>query len=214
MAEGENRFGCKPFSWADFPYVYSTESQAENLPEVSLFILVDRGQCSNPTKIRNIETFGGAIGLIADYTEEDVQDFVMVDYGGAGHSLVTPGFMIDYFSSRQLKEALTAGANVIVRASLTISKPDNEIQIGILFSSSLDLDAASMQSFTELALESAKTRQKALLDFRIHTFSCPFCPDMVIEENCVSNGDYCAFFPKQSDYEQEMLDPEDYEMDN
>lgn len=112
---------------------------------------------------------------------EDEADIVMVDYGGAGHSLVTPGFMIDYFSALQLKDALTAGANVIVRASLTISKPDNEVEIGVLLSSSLDLDAASMQSFTKLALESAKTRQKALLDFHIHTFACPSCPDQVLE---------------------------------
>lgn len=109
---------------------------------MALFILVERGQCSNPTKILNIERFGGAVGLIADYTPEDLESFWMVDFGGAGHNLVTPGFMIDYFSALQLKEALQMGTNVIMRASLTISKPDNEVQIGILLSSSLDFGAA------------------------------------------------------------------------
>lgn len=153
--------------------MYSSESEVDTVPGVVLFILVDRGHCSNPTKIRNIELFGGAIGLIADYTPEDVDDFVMVDFGGAGHSLVTPGFLIDYFSASLMKDALKMGADVIVRASLTISKPDNEVEIGILLSSSLDLDSTQMKSFAELAMESAKTRRKPLLDFHIHTFSCP-----------------------------------------
>ena len=142
-------------------------------------MLVDRGQYSNPTKVRNIENFGGAVALIADYMPETLEDFVMVDYGGAGHSLVTPGFMIDYFSASLIKQVLKIGADVVMRASLTIAKPDNEIEIGLLYSSSLDLDSQSMQSFTHLALESAKTRKKALLDLHIHTFGCPYCPKQI-----------------------------------
>lgn len=101
-----------------------------------------------------------------------------------------------------------------MRASLTIAKPDNEVEIGLLYSSSLDLDSESMNSFTHLALESAKTRQKALLDLHIHTFACPYCPEEIRETNCLSNGHYCAFFPKVDDLQQELMDPEDYETDN
>ena len=126
--------------------------------------------------MRNIENFGGAIALIADYVREDEDKIVMMDYGGAGHSLVTPGFMIDYTSGNALKKALKDAQVVVIRASLTIAKQDNEIQVGILYSSSLDLDSSSMQSFTTLALESAQSRQKALLDLHIHTFSCTVCP--------------------------------------
>ena len=149
--------------------------------------------------MRNIENFGGAVALIADYMPETLEDFVMVDYGGAGHSLVTPGFMIDYFSASLIKQVLKIGADVVMRASLTIAKPDNEIEIGLLYSSSLDLDSQSMQSFTHLALESAKTRKKALLDLHIHTFGCPYCPKQIRQANCLSDGKYCAFFPKVGD---------------
>ena len=103
--------------------------------------MVDRGRCSNPTKVRNVENFGGAIALIADYKPEDVNSFVMTDYGGSGHSLVTPGMLVDYFSSLQIKMVLEQNADVIIRASLTIAKPDNSVEIGLLYSSSLDLDA-------------------------------------------------------------------------
>ena len=85
--------------------MYSSDAPQESLP-LALFVLVDRGRCSNPTKVRNIENFGGAVALIADYRPESMEDFVMVDYGGAGHSLVTPGFMIDFFSASLIKQCL------------------------------------------------------------------------------------------------------------
>jgi len=62
-------------------------------------VLLRRGRCSNPTKIRNVENFGGTVALIADNYDEDMSELVMTDYGGAGHSLVTPGFMIDHDSA-------------------------------------------------------------------------------------------------------------------
>ena len=92
---------------------------------MALFVIVDRGHCPNPTKVRNIENFGGAVALIADYLPENVEDIVMVDYGGAGHSLVTPGFMVDFYSASQIKMVLEQGGQVVIRASLTIAKPDN-----------------------------------------------------------------------------------------
>ncbi len=88
-----------------------------------------------------------------------------------------------------------------MRASLTIAKPDNEIEIGLLYSSSLDLDSNAMQAFTTMAKESAQSRHKALLDLHIHTFGCSICPPAIKEEACVSDGKYCAFFPKVGDFE-------------
>lgn len=61
-----------------------------------------------------------------------------------------------------------------------------------------------------MALESAKTRHKALLDLHLHTFSCLGCPEEIRETQCVSKGKYCAFYPKIGDFEQVLLDPEDF----
>ena len=68
--------------------------------------MVDRGQCSNPTKVRNVENYGGAIALIADYKPEDTESIVMTDFGGSGHSLVTPGMMIDYTTLEKIRMVL------------------------------------------------------------------------------------------------------------
>ena len=71
--------------------------------------------------MRNIENFGAAVALIADNKAEDMDDLVMVDFGGNGHSLVTPGFMVDYDSATKIKETLTEGKEVVMRASLNIA---------------------------------------------------------------------------------------------
>ena len=174
----------------------ATFSSDEEQTPMSRFIMVRRGHCSNPTKVRNIENFGGALALIADYYEEDMSDVIMTDYGGAGQSLITPAFMIDYKSSQLIEDAVKSGKEVIMRASLTIGKPDDQMKIGLLYSSTLDLNSESMNSFADLAWESVKNRHKPILDLHIHTFACPSCPQAIKESNCVSDGNYCAFFPK------------------
>ena len=76
-------YGCEPLNWGDFPQLYSTETEQDSRP-LSLFVLLERGQCSNPVKVRNVENFGGAVALIADYKEENVNDLIMTDYAGSG----------------------------------------------------------------------------------------------------------------------------------
>ena len=71
--------------------------------------------------MRNIENFGAAVALIADNKAESMEDVVMVDYGGNGHSLVTPGFMIDFNTGTKIKQFLKSGKEVVMRASLDIA---------------------------------------------------------------------------------------------
>ena len=77
---------------------------------------MERGHCSNPTKVRNVENFGGAVALIADYKEEDVDALVMSDFQGSGQSLTIPGFMIEYNSAQKIKNVLSEGKEVTLKA--------------------------------------------------------------------------------------------------
>jgi hypothetical protein len=80
------------------------------------FILVKRGSCSNPTKVRNVQQLGGALALIADYYEDNTDSVVMTDYGGAGESLTIPGFLIDHESSLLIEDNVSSGQSVILSA--------------------------------------------------------------------------------------------------
>ena len=47
-------------------------------------ILLDRGNCSNVEKARNVEDFGGSIALIVDNEDENTEDLLMTDQTGDG----------------------------------------------------------------------------------------------------------------------------------
>jgi len=102
----------------------------------------------------------------------------------------------------------------MMRAELSIENHDDDIKIGLLYSSSLDLDAHAMETFSDLAFKSVISRKKPILDLHIHTFACPSCPQVVKEEDCLSDGQFCAFFPKNGDFIHNSLDTEDYMLDN
>ena len=97
-----------------------------------------------------------------------------------------------------------------LKAQLTISLPSNDIEVGLFYSSSLDLDSESMNTFAKLAFKSAQDRKRPLLNLRIHSFGCPTCPEGVRQHSCLSDGRYCAFFPKVGDFLQTQLMPEDF----
>jgi len=54
-----------------------------------------------------------------------MDEMVMSDYGGSGHSLTIPAFMIDLDSSDLIKASIKSGNDVILSAQLTIQKPDD-----------------------------------------------------------------------------------------
>ena len=60
------------------------------------FVLLERGGCSNPTKVRNVESFGSNLALIGDARDEDVTKVIMEDYDGSGFALKIPAYMIDH----------------------------------------------------------------------------------------------------------------------
>ena len=79
-----NREGCEPFK----PDMFDLEAQralfqdkiAMELP----IILLDRGNCTFVTKVRNVEKAGANVALIGDSVYEDSEIFIMSD-DGSGH---------------------------------------------------------------------------------------------------------------------------------
>lgn len=62
----------------------------------NVFVLLERGGCSNPTKVRNVESFGSSLALIGDERDEDVTQILMEDYDGSGFALKIPAYMIEH----------------------------------------------------------------------------------------------------------------------
>lgn len=77
-------YACKPLTDIEI----SIDS-VEGLPVV----LVDRGNCSFVTKVRNVQKIGGKVALIVNDQEDDSTIFALVD-DGTGKDIQIPGILI------------------------------------------------------------------------------------------------------------------------
>lgn len=144
-----NEYGCKKFSIKDLP---------EQVKKTNYFLLMKRGQCDNPTKVRNAQEMGAQVALIADDREESLDGLVMEDDSeGSTVPLTIPGYMITYESARAIHETIIEGMVVFLRSELTITTSTDTLQLGLFFSSSVDVDSSVMDTFSLLANEGAKT---------------------------------------------------------
>jgi len=83
-----------------------------------------------------------------------------------------------------------------MKATFDVTKFDNTVEVDLWYSTSLDLGT---NLSTELAAMSASFTadhaMKPLFTPRIASFECISCSDEFKQENCMSNGLYCGYFP-------------------
>jgi hypothetical protein len=68
--------------------------------------LVDRGECTFVTKVRNIEKAGGSLAVIIDDQNEDIKHVIMSD-DGTGTGIRIPAMIIGKKDGQILKDFLT-----------------------------------------------------------------------------------------------------------
>jgi hypothetical protein len=133
----KNQDGCAEFSQDDFSndFLFDEES------DLSPIVLVDRGNCTFVTKVRNIEKLGVKMAIIADNREEHTEELIMAD-DGTGHSINIPSFIIRKKDADKIKKTFsgTVPQNVYIKADLEIVHPDNRVEYELWYSSILDMD--------------------------------------------------------------------------
>lgn len=137
-----NRDGCFEFKTSDFDndFLFDPES------DLSPVVLVDRGNCTFVSKVRNIEKLGVKMAIVADNRDEDSENMIMAD-DGSGHSVHIPSFIIRKKAGEHLKDAVKRNEkgekttpNVYIKGELLIDRPDNRVEYELWYSSILDLD--------------------------------------------------------------------------
>ena len=80
------------------------EEQGPSLNGVKVpkILLVDRGECSFVTKVRNGERAGASTVIVIDDRFEDIQDVIMSD-DGTGYNVRVPSMIIDKVTGSLLK---------------------------------------------------------------------------------------------------------------
>jgi hypothetical protein len=157
--------------------------------------MVDRGSCTFVTKVRNIEKLGVHLGIVADDKIEVSENLIMSDDGN-GNSVNIPSFIIRRQDAESIKEQLknSSSAGVYIKAELEIVHPDNRVEYDLWYSTVLDLQSWLVydMSLYQRALDSS-----ALFTPRILTYSCRSCSEDMKRSQCLADGKYCPYFPKQ-----------------
>jgi len=72
--------------------------------------MVDRGNCTFVSKVRNIEKLGIKLAIIIDNREEHTEELIMAD-DGSGHGVTIPSFIIRKKDGLAIKETLGSSNN-------------------------------------------------------------------------------------------------------
>lgn len=88
---------CDPLS--DHAYDYKKTNQGETF--LTPFMVADRGGCSFVQKVRNMEDAGAAVGIVVDYSNENIETVVMSD-DGTGAGIRIPSMLISKKDGKKL----------------------------------------------------------------------------------------------------------------
>ena len=108
-------------------------------------ILLDRGDCTFVTKVRNVEKVGANVALIGDSKSEDSNIFIMSD-DGSGHSINIPSFLIRQETANAFKKSYLAGDRIIIKVLIETEKSDDgTADIDLWFSTPFDLTTKQLE---------------------------------------------------------------------
>ena len=152
-------------------------------------VLVDRGTCSFTQKVRNAERAGASLVVVIDDRQEDIQNVIMGD-DGTGMGIRIPSMLIGKDSGKILKDfAVTADARATLSAEFTLANPNNYSEMQLWYSSNTVLALDFIKEFDKYRHELGD-----YLRFSPHvvTYPCPSCATAYKQDECFSNGKYCA----------------------
>jgi hypothetical protein len=99
LADKEDDYACKPLTGIHI----QPSTRLDRTP----IIMVDRGNCTFVSKVRNVQNLGGGLALIVDNMEESL-DSVLLNNEGTGSDIYIPAVMISKKDGDKIKEFLMA----------------------------------------------------------------------------------------------------------
>ena len=136
---------------------------------VPRILLVDRGECSFVTKVRNGERAGASSVIVIDDRFEDIQDVIMSD-DGFGYNVRVPSMIIDKATGSLLKKFAQDGENVSLQVSFERRALKEKVQVDLWYSSN---NGPALDFIRDFGVH--VTELKDHIDFtpRFISWSCP-----------------------------------------
>ena len=162
---------------------------------VSPIFMVESGECSFVTQVRNIEKAGGSLAIIIDKKNEDISKVTLSD-DGTGAGIRIPAMLVSKGDGEILKKFLLESEEKVKRqTSLTAefliqTYADNSVYAEMWYTSS---DRKSLD-FVKNVAEYVEPilNDRLIFEPKFVQWSCPHCDSDFKRKNCVSGGNYCA----------------------
>ena len=97
-------------------------------------ILIDRGECSFVTKVRNAERAGASLVVLVDNRFENITNVVLGD-DGTGTGIRIPSMLIGKEDGVTLKEFALSGASGTLSAEFNMPDIEEKVHVELWFSS-------------------------------------------------------------------------------
>ena len=114
--------------------------------------LVERGNCTFVTKVRNVQINGGSLAVIIDNREWEDPNHVIMSDDGTGSGITIPSMMISKQNGEKLKQFLINNEEEITRkvsltAEFIYSNKENHVHWELWYTSSHDRSLDFISNF-------------------------------------------------------------------
>lgn len=98
-------------------------------------VIVQRGDCSFVTKVRNAERAGASLLVVVDNNQEDIKNVIMGD-DGTGTGIRIPSMLIGKLQGKILMDQAKKHQDpVTLSAEFVMAHPDNTVEMELWYSS-------------------------------------------------------------------------------
>lgn len=136
-------------------YDYHMVNEVKRNHDLTPFFIADRGNCSFVQKVRNMENLGGAVGIVIDDHNENIQGVLMSD-DGTGGGIRIPSMLIGKNDGKKLLDWWKSAsddekANLVIMAEFVMPfEEDNKVTWDFWFTSSSDRALDFLEDFNEM----------------------------------------------------------------
>jgi hypothetical protein len=156
-------------------------------PDISPFVLVNRGSCSFVTKARNVQRWGGRIAVIINDRLIDSPDRIIMIDDGTGADVFISSILISRESGDHLLAILKSGRTdiepIVLALEFKIENPDNRVEYDLYYSLG---DTKALQIMKEM--KPYHERLGATVYFTPHFVVNNVSYSM---DECLFDGKYC-----------------------
>ena len=134
-------------------------------------LLMDRGECSFVTKVRNAERAGASLVVVVDNKVENITNVIMGD-DGTGVGIRIPSMLIGKSDGKILKDFAKLKQGATLSAEFTVKVSDDIVNMEFWYSSNNIRSLDFLKEFDKYALG---FEGKVQFTPRFVTWACPNC---------------------------------------